>query len=220
MCSSDLAVATQTAGYGVAGTATTAGLLSGTFTSNVSAEFGSISDIAVAYTANPVNQRSFSVTGGSVDLGRYLISGVLPSGTTGVTSSGLYATTASGTLGSFSTSSGLTLTLTSGSAEFAGALASQTAGYTVSGVATSAGLLSGTFTSNVSAEFGSIAPVAVTYTANPVNQRSFSVTNGSVDLGRYLISGVLPSGTTGVTSSGLYATTASGTLGKIGRAHV
>ena len=128
---------------------------------------------------------------------------------------------------SFSTSNGLTLALTSGSAEFAGAVASQTAGYTVSGAATTAGLLSGTFTSGVSAEFGSISDISVAYTANPVNQRSFSLTNGSVDLGRYLITAALPSGTTGVTSSGLYATTASGTLGtfsasngQIGRAHV
>ena len=207
------ATAIQTAGYAVAGTASSAGLLSGTFTSNVAAEFGSIPAINVAYTANPVDQRTFSVTNSSLSLGRYLISGALPSGTTGVTSSGLYDVTASGSLGAFSTSNGLTLALTSGSADFAGLVASQTAGYTVTGSTSTAGLLSGTFTSNVGAEFGSISSVNVAYTANAVNQRTFGVTNGNLSLGRFLITGALPSATTDVTSSGLYDVTASGSLG-------
>jgi autotransporter-associated beta strand protein len=154
-----------------------------------------------------------SVTTGTVALGRYLITSTLPTGTTGVTSTGLNATTANASLGSFSSSNGLTLALTSGSSNFAGATASQTAGYTVSGTASSSGNLSGSFSSTVTSEFGSISPVVVNYTANPVDQRIFTTSTSSLALG-YVHQGATVSGpSVGVTSTGLNATTANGTLG-------
>jgi len=75
------------------------------------------------------------VTSSTIALGRHLITITPTTGTTNVTSTGLYSTTASGSLGNFSnsTGNGLTLTLNSGSANFAGGLASQTAGYQLGG---------------------------------------------------------------------------------------
>ena len=160
-----------------------------------------------------VDQRTFSITGNPIALGRYLISSTPTTGTASVISDGLYNSTASAVLGSFSISNGLTLSLTSGSAEFYGASSSQTAGYKVTGLASLSGLLSGTFTSNVTAELGSISPVAVDYTANPVDQRVFTPSTPTLALG-YVHQGTTLSGpSVGITSTGLNATTASGTLG-------
>ena len=207
------ASASQTAGYQLGGTAQTAGVLSGSFTSNVTAEFGSINPVVVNYTGTAVDQRVFNVTNSTIALGRYLRTSTPTTGTTSVTSTGLYSTTASGSLGSFSTSNGLTLSLTSGSSNFAGATLNQSAGYQIGGTALSAGVLSGSFTSNVTAEFGSINPVVVNYTGTAVNQRVFTTSTSTIALGPVHQGATLSGPSLVVTSTGLNVTTANGTLG-------
>ena len=173
--------------------------------------------MVVNYTGTAVNQRVFNVTTGTIALGRYLRTSTPTTGTTNVTSTGLYTTTASGSLGNFSnsTSNGLTLTLNSGSANFAGTSASQTAGYQLGGTVQdfAAGVLSGSFTSTVTAEFGSISPVVVNYTGTAVSQRVFTTSTSTLALGAVHQGATVSGPSVVVTSTGLNATTASGTLG-------
>jgi len=69
------------------------------------------------------------------------------------------------TLGSFTGGpAGLSLGLTSGSVQFSGATSSQTATYSIAGTASTLGSVSGTYTSAVTAEFGSIPNVTVAVT--------------------------------------------------------
>ena len=164
-----------------------------------------------------VDQRVFNVTTGTLALGRYLRTSTPTTGTTNVTSTGVYATTASGSLGNFSnsTSNGLTLTINTGSANFAGGSASQTAGYQLGGMVQegSAGVLSGSFTSNVTAEFGSIRPVVVNYTGTAVNQRVFTTSTSTIALGPVHQGPTVSGPSLVVTSTGRNATTANATLG-------
>ena len=162
---------------------------------------------------NVVNQRSFSVGTSPIALGRFLISAT-PAGTTAITSLGLNNVTANASLGSFSGVSGLTLT-TGDPTTFNGGAASQTANYTVGGTANSAGAISGTFSSTVTAELGSIAPVTVNVSGSALNQRSFSVGTTPIALGT-IHAGAASTGAasdTAITSLGLNAVTANASLG-------
>ena len=165
------AASSQTSGYQLGGTVQdfAAGVLSGSFTSNVTAEFGSISPVVVSYTGTAVSQRVFTTSTSTLALG-YVHQGATlsllnPVPSVGVTSTGRNATTANGTLGSFTGGpAGLSLGLTSGSAQFSGATSSQTATYSIAGTASTLGSVSGTYTSAVTAEFGSIPNVTVAVT--------------------------------------------------------
>ena len=108
-----------------------------------------------------VNQRSFSLSSGTINLGNFLRTASV-TGSTTISSSGLNATTANATLGAFSGTStnGFSLA-TLDSPIFDGGTSSQTALYTLSGSAASAGNITGSFTSTVTAELGSIDPVSV-----------------------------------------------------------
>ncbi len=201
----------STAVSGTLATGSTAGTQNWSITNTDAASITTTSTATGSLTV--VNQRTFSVSPATVALGRYLITNAVPTGTTGVTSLGLSATTANASLGSFSSSNGYTLSLASGSTNFAGASESQTAGYTLTGSATLAGLLSGSFSSTVTAELGSIDPVVINYTANPVNQRTFTTSTATLALGFVHAGGSSSTPTLTVTSTGLNATTADATLG-------
>jgi fibronectin-binding autotransporter adhesin len=115
-------------------------------------------------TITVVNQRTFTTSTSTLALGLVHQGASFGSPTVVVTSTGLLASTASGTLGAFTGGpAGLSLT-TSDPVAFVGASATQSATYTLGGLATTAGTVSGTFTSNVSAEFGSIPSIAVAVT--------------------------------------------------------
>jgi hypothetical protein len=139
-----------------------------------------------------VNQRSFSVSNsGTINLGSFLRTASV-TGSTTISSSGLNASTANATLGSFSGTStnGFSLA-TLDSPTFNGGTSSQSALYTLSGSAASAGDITGSFTSNVSAELGSIDPVTVSLvgTAYDPATASFNalstLTSGTVDIGSF-----------------------------------
>ena len=126
-----------------------------------------------------VNQREFTVTGGTMSLGTFL----RPVGATGsatISSSGLYASTATASLAAFSgtNTGGFSLALASGSATFAGAQATQQAVYALSGSAASAGVINGSFTSSVTAEFGSIAPLSVLLTGTALDPATAQLAYG------------------------------------------
>jgi fibronectin-binding autotransporter adhesin len=143
-----------------------------------------------------VNQRTFTPSASTIALGNVHVGAAISGGTVSITSGGLNATTASGTLGSFTGGpSGYTFGLTSGSAQFLGAASPQTTVYTLAGTAVSVGGISGTYTSIVAAEFGSIPNVNVAVTGTVYSGTSTWNTNGG---GRWgLLSG------TGVNAFGL-----------------
>ena len=180
------ATASQTAGYQLGGTVQdfAAGVLSGSFTSNVTAEFGTISPVVVSYTGTAVNQRTFNVTTGTIALG-YLHQGAALSGSSLVVSStGRNVTTANGTLGSFTGGpADFSLGLTSGSAQFSGATSSQTATYSIAGTASTLGSVNGTYTSAVTAEFGSIPNVTAAVTGQVYSGQSTWNTNSGGNWG-------------------------------------
>ncbi|MGC4005909.1 MAG: autotransporter-associated beta strand repeat-containing protein [Pirellulales bacterium] len=200
-------------GTGVAGSKSYNLTLANTATDSAGAGLGSAdANDTITVTADVVNQRSF--TGGSaIALGRYLIGGS-PTGSTTISSAGLHAVTGDATLTGFSPISGYTLTTTTGANVFAGTTATQDAVYTIGGTPSAVGLISGTFTSPVTAELGTISNVNVGFTANPVNQRVLTVNTPTVAVGRYLI-GTSPTGTTttSITSLGTNDTTANATIG-------
>ena len=138
-----------------------------------------------------VDQRVFTTSTSTLALG-YVHQGATISGpTVGVTSTGLNATTANGTLGSFTGGpSGFSLGLTSGSAQFYGATASQTATYSIAGTASTLGSLNGTYTSAVTAEFGSIPNVTVAVTGQVYSGQATWNTNGSGNWGTIAGAGV------------------------------
>lgn len=118
-------------------------------------------------TLQVVNQRSFTPSVFTIALGNVRVGSAISGGTVSITSGGLNATTASGTLGSFTGGpSGLTFGLTSGSTQFIGSASPQTTVYTLAGTAVTAGAISGTYTSIVAAELGSIPNVGVAVTGN------------------------------------------------------
>jgi len=108
-----------------------------------------------------VNQRTFSVSNsGTINLGNFLRTAAV-TGSTTISSIGLNATTANASLGSFGGGpTGFSLT-TLASTDFLGTSGTQSALYTLSGSAASAGAISGNFTSTVTAELASIDPVSV-----------------------------------------------------------
>jgi len=175
-------VATQTATYTIGGTTTAGTLTSASFSAPVTAELGSISNVVVNVTGDAVNQRTFTRSNtGVIHLGRFNAGGT-PTPTNGavtVASSGLNDVTANATLGSFAptTTDGLTLGLSSGSNVFNGGVATQTATYAIGGTATSTGLISGSFSSPVTAELGSISNVSFTVDGTALAAQTFSVTD-------------------------------------------
>jgi autotransporter-associated beta strand protein len=138
-----------------------------------------------------VDQRVFTTSTSTLALG-FVHQGATISGpTVGVTSTGLNATTANGTLGSFTGGpSDFSLGLASGSAQFYGASASQTATYSIAGTASTLGSLNGTYTSAVTAEFGSIPNVTVAVTGQVYSGQATWNTNGSGNWGTIAGAGV------------------------------
>ena len=178
--------ASQTAGYQLGGTVQdfAAGVLSGSFTSNVTAEFGSINPVVVNYTGTAVNQRVFTTSTSTLALGPVHQGATVFSPSLVVTSTGRNATTANGTLGSFTGGpAGYSLGLASGSAQFSGAASSQTATYSIAGTASTLGSVSGTYTSAVTAEFGSIPNVTVAVTGQVYSGQSTWNTNSGGNWG-------------------------------------
>jgi autotransporter-associated beta strand protein len=131
-----------------------------------------------------VNQRSFSVSNsGTINLGSFLRTASV-TGSTTISSSGLNASTANATLGSFSGTStnGFSLA-TLDSPTFNGGTSSQSALYTLSGSAASAGDITGSFTSNVSAELGSIDPVTVSLVGTAYDPATAVLASGGSAVG-------------------------------------
>ncbi len=151
-------------------------------------------------TATAVNQRTFSTSnGGAISLGRFM-GAFTPTGSIGVTSTGTNDVTANATVSGFSGTgtNGLTLTLSNGSNVFNGA-ASQTATYTIGSTA-STGTISGSFSSNVAAELGSIAPVIVNVTGTSVANRV--VTASAITLANPVLLHGTASGSTNLSTTG------------------
>ena len=185
------------------------GTINSSFNATATSELGdTIPTVTVNVTGDAVASRTFSVGTPSINLNRFLVTAT-PTGTTSVTSTGVNTTTENASVGTFSAVSGLGLT-TADPTAFNGA-ASQTANYAVSGHASTAGNISGTFTANVTSELGdTIAPIQVTVSGDAVNTRTFT-TPGAINLGRFLITA--PHATTTVSSSGLNNVTENATLG-------
>ena len=204
------------------GTFTGTGVQSGSFTLGVTTlENGGLgltgetaySNVTVAYTANVLNQSTFS-SPVTYDFGRVLLGSTLNSGTLNVTTSGLHAVTADSTLAAYAGSAinGLSA---SGAATLAdGSSSPFNIGRTISGTLSgTAGTLTGTFNMDATDEFSNVISNAanVSYTVNGVNQRTFS-SPSTYDFGRVLLGSSLNSGTLNVTTSGLHAVTADSTL--------
>ena len=195
----------------VSGTFATAGPVSGSLTLATTGE-GLAGEapinVALGYTADPVNERTFTTSPGTIALGRFLVTSA-PVGSTVVSSSGLNLTTANATLGNFTgtTTNGLTLT-TVDPTQFNGG-SSQMATYSIGGVAGSAGSINGSFSSTPTDEFGNtLANVTVAVTGDAVNQRT--ITNGAVtDLGTLHTGAVVSATANAFGSTGLNATTTS-----------
>jgi fibronectin-binding autotransporter adhesin len=131
-----------------------------------------------------VNQRVFTPSTSTIALGNVHAGTVTSGSSVAITSVGLSATTASGTLGTFTGGpSGYTFGLTSGSAQFVGATSPQTATYTLSGSSAGLGAISGTYTSAVAAEFGSIPSIAIAVTGTVYSGQSTWATNGGGNWG-------------------------------------
>ena len=131
-----------------------------------------------------VDQRVFSSRHSTLSLGYVHHGATLAGPSVDISSNGLNATTASGTLGPFTGGpAGLTLGLASGSAEFLGASGSQTATYSIAGTASTLGSLNGTYRSAVSAEFGSIPNVNVAVTGTAYSGQSTWAATGSGNWG-------------------------------------
>ena len=147
-------------------------------------------------TIDVVNQRVFTTSTSTLALGFIHQGGSIGSPTVVVTSTGLNAATANATLGSFTGGpGGFGLALTSGSAQFNGAAASQQATYTLSGSAGSLGAISGTFSSAVTGEFGGIPNVAVAVSGNVYSGQSTWATNGGGNWGTFSGTGANAFGT-------------------------
>jgi fibronectin-binding autotransporter adhesin len=132
-----------------------------------------------------VNQRTFTTSTSTLALGFIHQGGSFGSPTVVVTSTGLNAVTADATLGSFGSGpSGFSLT-TADSTAFNGGAASQTATYTLAGPTSTLGAISGTFSSAVTAELGSISNVAVAVTGNVYSGQSTWATNGGGNWGTF-----------------------------------
>jgi len=137
-----------------------------------------------AGTLQVVDQRVFTPSPSTLALG-YVHQGATVSGPSVVISStGLHATTADATLGSFTGGpTGFALVLTSGSNRFDGATFSQTATYSIAGTASQPGSLNGSYASAVTAEFGSIPDVSVGVTGQVYSGQSTWVTDGGGNWG-------------------------------------
>jgi|GEM_PF-5311373 len=159
----------------------TAGTVNWSVTNTDGSAITTAASVNGSFTA--VNQRSFNTSTGTIALGRFL-AGTSPSGSVDVSSSGLNAVTANATLGSFTATNtnGLTLGLSNGSGIFNGGTAEQTATYALGGTA-SVGAISGSFSSPVTAELGSISNVGVNVTGTAVGVRT--VLGTTTNLGTY-----------------------------------
>ena len=163
------------------GTFTGTGVQSGSFTLGVTTlENGGLGltgetaygNVTVAYSANVLNQRSFTVGTDPIALG-LIHFGAASTGAvsdTAISSLGLHAVTADASLGAFlgTNTNGLTLT-TSDSTTFNGGTASQTANYTIGGTVTAGVLSSASFSSAVTAELGTISNVVVNVSGSVFN---------------------------------------------------
>jgi fibronectin-binding autotransporter adhesin len=184
----------SSAGSVVAGAATS--LITGSLTTSATAgtqtwRMVNADSLATTTTATAtgslqvVNQRTFILSTSTIGLGNVHVGAAISGGTVSITSGGLNATTASGTLGSFTGGpSGLTFGLTSGSTQFLGAASPQTTVYTLAGTAVTAGAISGTYTSIVAAELGSIPNITLAVNGNFYSGTSTWNTNGGGRWGR------------------------------------
>ena len=202
----------------------TAGTLTGTFNMDATDEFSNtITNAAnVSYTVNGVNQRTIT-DGVSTILGRVLNGTAVNVTSNAFTTIGLNATTTSvqvagNPLSGSPDANGITL---SGSAtNFTGLVLNESATRTFGGTFTGTGVQTGSFTLGVTTlENGGLGltgetaygNVTVAYSANVLNQRTFSSPT-TYDFGRVLLGSSLNSGTLNVTTSGLHAVTADSTL--------
>jgi hypothetical protein len=141
-----------------------------------------------------VNQRSFSVSNsGTINLGDFLRTAAV-TGSATISSSGLNATTANATLGAFggTNTNGFSIGTLDPTA-FNGGTSPQTALYTLSGSAASAGAINGSFSSTVTAELGSISPVSVALVGTAYDPATAVLASGgsavgnawTIDLGEF-----------------------------------
>ena len=166
---------------------------------------------AVSFTANGVNQRSYT-NPATVDLGRVLLGTVISTNAT-ITTAGLHATTTDSTLLGYGGGAINGLTLTGGPTFIDGSNASDNIVRAISGTLSGpAGTQSGTFNLNATDELaGAVTNAAsVSFTANGVNQRSYT-NPATVDLGRVLLGTFIGTNAT-ITTAGLHATTTDSTL--------
>lgn len=191
----------STGNIGVSGTTAVSGLLSAG--STVGTQNWSITNtdndaITTTSTASGslqvVNQRSFSVSNsGTINLGDFLRTAAV-TGSATISSSGLNATTANATLGAFggTNTNGFSIGTLDPTA-FNGGTSPQTALYTLSGSAASAGAINGSFSSTVTAELGSISPVSVALVGTAYDPATAVLASGgsavgnawTIDLGEF-----------------------------------
>ena len=146
---------------------------------------------SVSFTANGVNQRSYT-NPSTVDLGRVLLGTVFSTNAT-ITTAGLHATTTDSTLLVYGGGAINGLTLTGGPTFIDGSNASDNIVRAISGTFSGpAGTQSGTFNLNATDELAGAVTnaAAVSFTANGVNQRSYT-NPATVDLGRVLLGTVI-----------------------------
>lgn len=136
-------------------------------------------------TLDVVNQRVFTTSTSTLVLGFIHQGGAIGSPTVVVTSTGLNAVTANASLGSFAGGPGGFSLATNDSTTFNGGSASQSATYTLAGPTSSLGAISGTFSSAVSAELGSINNVTVAVTGDVYSGLSTWATNGGGNWGTF-----------------------------------
>jgi fibronectin-binding autotransporter adhesin len=169
------------AGGTVAGTISTGTITGSRAWTVVNTDAGAITATSTATgSLQVVDQRQFSVSSGTIALGTFLRT-LSQSGSTAISSSGLNASTANATLAGFAGTStrGFGLALATGTNVFDGTSALQQAAYSLTGSATSAGLINGSFSSSVTAELGSIAPLGVVLTGTALDPAVASYTAGS-----------------------------------------
>lgn len=168
-------------GGAVAGTISTGTITGSRAWTVVNTDAGAITATSTATgSLQVVDQRQFSVSSGTIALGTFLRT-LSQSGSTAISSSGLNASTANATLAGFAGTStrGFGLALATGTNVFDGTSAFQQAAYSLTGSAASAGLINGSFSSIVTAELGSIAPLGVVLTGTALDPAVASYTAGS-----------------------------------------
>ena len=178
-----IAPQTSTSINGAIQTGTTAGLQNW---SVINTDNNAITTVSTATgSITVVNQRTFSVSNsGTISLGNFLRTAAV-TGSTTISSSGLNATTANASLlATFSgtNTNGFSLGTLAPTA-FNGDTLDQSALYTLSGSAASAGAINGSFSSSVSAEFGSIDPVSVALSGTAYDPATAELASGGSAVG-------------------------------------